>query len=422
MSTEPGDPSDGPLWADGDMMFRVSGAGAEPDRQVKVSRPFGLIGRTADANIAIDDRAVSARHAYLHLDPRGVYVVDLITRTGTRINGNGRMVGWLRPGDWIEVAGRRIELLRVRLGGTSIEPAPCDVDMLSDHGQDTLVNVTLEPRRSSDSPWVLGSELVFLGWSASCGIQIKDTAVARTHCALVRSARGAYLVDLCGRQTWVEGRLVRGAAVLSDGDLITLGSTHFTARIEPSSFSMPADNLPQVIPRSSTSLSPLVGHIENPASHALATFQNGPLPIHPDLVPAEAQTALLAWMMGTIQGGQGEILRRQGEFQLAITEVLRQIQQDNATLVSAQLQRIENIDREIVALRNELERRNARQQAPPPPPNVAPLKIDRPSHDAAQPEAKATTWLLQRVSQLEDENRSAWKDLLGRLTQPKKNP
>ncbi len=420
MSTEPGDPSDGPLWADGDMMFRVSGAGAEPDRLVKVSRPFGLVGRTADSNIAIDDRDVSGRHAYLHLDARGVYVVDLVTRTGTRINGNGRMVGWLRPGDWIEVAGRRIELLRVRLGGAAIEPAPCDADMLCDHGQDTLVNVTLEPRRSNDSPWVLGSELVFLGWSASCGIQIKDTAVARTHCALVRSARGAYLVDLCGRQTWVEDRLVRGAAVLSDGDLITLGSTQFTARIEPSS--SPTETLPQIIPRpAANSLVPLVGHIENPTSHALATFQNGPLPIHPDLVPAEAQTALLAWMMGTIQGGQGEILRRQGEFQLAITEVLRQIQQDNATLVNAQLQRIENIDREIVALRAELERRNARPQTPPPP-NVAPLKIDRPHHDAAQPEAKATTWLLQRVSQLEDENRSAWKDLLGRLTQPKKDP
>src|SRR5689334_22305320 len=102
--SEHGDEGDGPLWAEGDMMFRVGGLGAEPDRLIKVRRPFALVGRAADADLTIDDRAVSARHAYLHLDPRGVYAVDLVTRTGTRINGSGRMVGWLRPGDWVEIA------------------------------------------------------------------------------------------------------------------------------------------------------------------------------------------------------------------------------------------------------------------------------------------------------------------------------
>ena len=184
------DEGDGPLWAEGDMLFRVAGAGGEPDRMVKVRRPFALIGRAADADLPLDDRAVSARHAYLHLDPRGVYAVDLVTRTGTRINGSNRMVGWLRPGDWVEVAGRRVELLRVRLGGATVDPPPCDADLLSDAPHEALVGVTLEPRRSSDPPWVLGSELVFLGWSASCGIQVKDAAVARTHCALVRTAVG----------------------------------------------------------------------------------------------------------------------------------------------------------------------------------------------------------------------------------------
>src|SRR5262245_55633968 len=157
------DTAGGPLWADGDMMFRVSGSGAGPDRLVKVRHPYALLGRAADADIALDDRAVSARHAYLHLDPRGVYAVDLVTRTGTRINGAPRMVGWLRPGDWVEVAGRRVELLRVRIQGAVVEPPPCDDDLLADTGRDTLAAVTLEPRRPNDPPWELGSELVFLG-------------------------------------------------------------------------------------------------------------------------------------------------------------------------------------------------------------------------------------------------------------------
>ena len=128
----------------------------------------------------------------------------------------------------------------------------------------------------------------------------------------------------------------------------------------------------------------------------------------------------MAWMVGTIQGGQGEILRRQGEFQLAITQVLRQIQQDSTTVLNAHLQRIESIDHELAALRAELERRHAR----PAPPQATPLNIPRPatpSPEPGSPEAvQSTNWLLNRVSQLEAENRSAWKDLLGRLTQSKK--
>lgn len=403
-----------PLWADGDMMFRVAGAGTVADRLVKVRRPFALVGRSPDADIVIDDRAASARHVYLHLDPRGVYAVDLVTRTGTRIRGSDQLVGWLRPGDWIEIAGRRIELLRIRINGVVIDPPPCDAELLADTERPTLTEVTLEPRRGSESPWVLGSELVFLGWSASCGIQVKDAAVGRTHCALVRAPGGAYLVDICGRQTWVEDRPVRGAAVLQDGDLITLGSTQFTVRVEPPIQS--SAELPEVIPRHQAA--GYLARYQEPALPALP--HNMGLPsLSPEILPVESQGALLAWMLGAIQGGQGELLRRQGEFQSAVTQVLRQIQRDNAALLSAQLERIESIDRELATLRAELERRNAGPQRPAPP-DVEPLRIARPAAADAPETRASTTWLLERVNQLETENRSAWKDLLGRLTQARK--
>ena len=189
--SDQGDETDGPLWADGDMMFRVAGAGGEPDRLVKVRRPFALIGRAADADIAIDDRAVSARHAYLHLDPRGVYAVDLVTRTGTRINGtepDGRLAPPRRLGRGRRPPGRAAP--RPARRGRSSTPRRATPTCSPTTPTTALVGVTLEPRRSNDPPWVLGSELVFLGWSASCGIQVKDAAVARTHCALVRTPAG----------------------------------------------------------------------------------------------------------------------------------------------------------------------------------------------------------------------------------------
>jgi pSer/pThr/pTyr-binding forkhead associated (FHA) protein len=420
------------LWANGDMMFRVSGTGTEPDRLVKVRRAFAVIGRAEDADIVLNDRAVSARHAYLHLDHRGVYAIDLVTRTSTRINGTSRMVGWIRPGDWLDIAGYRVELLRIRINGVVVEPPTCDDDLLADRRDETLVRVILEPRRPHDSPWELSSELMFLGWSASCGIQVKDTSVARTHCALVRTPTGLYLVDLCGRQTWVEDQPVRGAAPVLDGDLITLGSSQFSARVEPPA--RPVAHLPQIVPRAEAAA--LLARLENPdvddaflrpPGQSLATIQPQPptLPFDTAIVPAEVQGALLAWMMGTIQGSQGEVIRRQGEFQLAITQVLRQIQQDNATLLNAHLQRIESIDHELAAIRAELERRNsASGRVLPPPPHATPLRIARPaqpSEPATADETKAsTTWLLQRVNQLEDESRSTWKDLLGRLSQSRR--
>ena len=406
------------LWADADMMFRVSGTGAESDRLVKIERPYAVLGRAADADVILQDRAVSARHVYLHLDRRGLYAVDLVTRTGTRINGGNRMVGWLRPGDWLEVAGRKVELVRIRVNGVAVDPPPCDADMLADSDGDALAAVTLDPRRSDDSPWVLGSELVFLGWSASCGIQVKDTSVARTHCALVRTASGAYLVDLCGRQTWVEDRAVRGAAALTDGDMITIGSSQFTVRIERPAWSGQAPATEVFAPPESAGL-PV--RYEGSNGAVLARYEPaGGFPIDTRLIPVETQSALMAWVMGTIQGGHGEVLRRQGEFQLAITQVLQQIQQDNAALLNIHLQRIEKIDRELGSLRAEIERRNVR----PLPPQVTPLKIARPEppeHAPGSAESKAsTTWIINRVSQLENENRSAWKDLLGRLSQSRK--
>jgi pSer/pThr/pTyr-binding forkhead associated (FHA) protein len=410
------DDADDHFWVDGEMLFRVAGAGAEPERLVKVGRPFAIVGRAEDADLVIPDRAASTRHTYFHLDPRGVYAVDLVTRTGTLINGSSRMVGWLRPGDWIEVAGRRIELVRLRIDGAVVEPPLCEADLLADGGLDALAAVTLEPSRLNDSPWVLSSELVFLGWSAACGIQIKDQAVARTHCALVRTHAGAYLVNLCGRRMWVEDREVYGAAALCDGDVITIGSTQFCVRVD-----LPVrPPSPELLSRQAGAgvLARISGFVEG---RALSPYQAPGLPMSASSLPSDAPGALLAWIMGAIQGGQGEMLRRQGEFQLAMTEALRQIQQDNAQLLNAHLDRIEGIDRELAALRAEIARRQA---GPPPPPHATPLRITRPSN--LQPEGNpseatgSTAWLLDRVSQLEDENRSAWKDILGRINPSKK--
>ena len=102
----------------------MTGPGAGPPREVALARPFGLVGRIAQADVALDDRDVSARHVYLHADARGVFAVDLSTRTGTRFDGRDAPCGWLRPGEAIEVAGRLVRLAAMAVDGRHVHPAP----------------------------------------------------------------------------------------------------------------------------------------------------------------------------------------------------------------------------------------------------------------------------------------------------------
>ena len=95
----------GPLWTCGEMILKVQAAAWQSDRIVHIRRPFARLGRAAGADITIGAQAAGDQHVYLHLDPRGVYAVDLDTRTGTRFSGTKRPAGWLRPGHWLEVAG-----------------------------------------------------------------------------------------------------------------------------------------------------------------------------------------------------------------------------------------------------------------------------------------------------------------------------
>jgi pSer/pThr/pTyr-binding forkhead associated (FHA) protein len=391
-----------PLWTPGEMIFRVGGTGSESGRVVPIDRPFALVGQSSDSEIRLGGPGVNGRHVYLHLDPRGVYAVDLVTRSGTRFNGADQGAGWLRPGDWLEVDDRRIELVQIRIDGQVVDPSPCDDDPLSESASSPLVTVTLEARRGRNGPWTVGSELIFLGWSSACGIQVKDASVAKVHSALLRTGSAAYLVDLCGQQSRVNDRPVRGAAILDDGASITIGATPFTVRVQPAST---ANTPVRSGPR------PLVARVIK------AEVERPDVSKYLDLVSSESQHALLAWMVESIQQAQETVLQQQGEMQTTLVDVLRQMQHDNAALLKAHLERIDRIDRELAAIRGELTQRSSLPLSPPLPPlpQAIPLRIERKLAEPVDSQA-STNWLLERISQLEGENRSAWKDLLGRIS------
>jgi pSer/pThr/pTyr-binding forkhead associated (FHA) protein len=431
----------GPLWVDGEFTLRLREPGSE--RVLRIRRPFALLGRIAGSDVRIEDRAVSARHVYLHLDRRGVFGVDLATRTGTRFGAAGHSSGWLHPGQAFEVAGRRIELLEVRLDGAASSaplPNPGPADPLADAGTASLVAVTLHAMHARHVPRALGSELVFVGRGTSCGVRVEGATASRVHCVLVRTTSAAFVVDLIGRGTWLNGRLVTGAAALGEGDTLAIGSAQFGVRIAPASETslavrtMSQHQLPELTspagwPATFGDGSGLPAGL-SPGGMPPASLFLGGIPAPPNSLPAEAQNAALAWMMGALQAGQTEALRRQGEFHLALTRLVQQMQRDHANLLNEHLDRMERIDRELADLRGEIYRRFGSAEAataaaslqdtsatPSPEADVPPhLRIAPVPKPADTDPAATATWLITRVNLLEEEQRSTWKDMVSRLT------
>jgi pSer/pThr/pTyr-binding forkhead associated (FHA) protein len=68
-----------------------------------------LVGRAASADLRLDDPRVSRLHARIEMRDDGVYVEDLVSRNGTRVDGEN-VVGSrsLRVDDEIEIGGASI--------------------------------------------------------------------------------------------------------------------------------------------------------------------------------------------------------------------------------------------------------------------------------------------------------------------------
>ena len=404
------------LWALGGFTLRV--LGSRGGQTVSVPVPYGVIGRAPGGALVLDDSAVSSRHAYLHLDGRGLFVVDLATRTGTRVGSGGGPYGWLGPGQRLEIAGIVIEVVEIRYESEDdvvIDPPPSNP--LDDAGDASLVQLTLFPESSPEEPLALNSELVFIGRSPSCGVTVSSGSARRVQAVLVRAPTAAYVVDLVGRGTWRNNRPVRGAERLLNGDSLMIGADCFNCRVET------VGSLPAHLRSGLPALSLGVGSVAAlPALPSSTPDSRVPASIFPapeilDLIPVEAQAQVLGWLMNQIQSRQDDSARRQSEFQTELVRLVAEIHRDNQAVLQRHLERAEAVHQELAEISDEMKQRFGAEAVARFPalaaPKPTPLRI-APVAPPDDPEA-AANWLINRVNQLDQESRSSWKDLIGRL-------
>jgi pSer/pThr/pTyr-binding forkhead associated (FHA) protein len=91
------------------VVFRVRNT-MERRSHWRMKERLSLVGRAADCHPTLSDPSVSLFHCSLVLTPTGLWVVDLASRLGTKVNGNAVRYARLSDGDELQVGRFRLLL------------------------------------------------------------------------------------------------------------------------------------------------------------------------------------------------------------------------------------------------------------------------------------------------------------------------
>lgn len=374
--TKPGESA----WCEARLALEIEGPIDEGRRTILIARPFAVIGRAPGADLRIEDGEVGSRHAYMIADHRGVFVVDLASRTGTRFDGAPARSGWLSVGDSIEIAGRTIRLVSLRIDGRDASPPPCRDDLLAASDADSDGSTfLLEPAGLRGRAWVIASPLTFIGRGDACGLRLNQADIARVHCSLYRSEGLAYLIEMPGRPTPVNRLSPRGAVALDDGDQVEIGRSRFIARIAPLGRAQkgPKGGLPA---------------LNEPGGHSTSL-----VPQH----PGEPQVNLV---LGALMAGQAELLRRQAEMQAILDDLTAAPGRAAGGLSALPAPGEEPIDVDSTPT-----------DAPPPPASTRTWTPPLPTEPIPPRSIESAVWLIGRIDEVKTPNRFSWRSIVGRV-------
>lgn len=409
-------------WADVRAMVRVAPPGEETWSMVELTRPHALIGRKPGCDITIAHADLEPIHIYLHFDEKGCYAVDLRTATGMRVNGRALTHGPLAPGDILEAGG-----FRVMLDGLLINDQPISneanygLSPLAQSGLAPLVGLRLKSLSGKGNYWRISSRIAFVGSEPTCAVALTDNpAASRVHGVLVRTESSVFFVDLISKGTHINGdHLFNSCRELFQSDVLAIGRRGFAIDRDDQQYEHDNTEGQQLVHQAAVG-GAYAGGRENPDSQAI-----------------------LAGLLSRIQTQHDSAIERQNELQVAMAQLLRQVQSEQSRVLEKHLDRIQKMDTEIADLRKRLTEEPAQTRSlTAPAPSVAdlgnaptlapgmetdqrPEPAGRPidtkkvktlrSESAPESPEYTTAWLMDRVSHLEKEQTSAWRDLLGRM-------
>ena len=178
-----------------------------------LNRPLTVIGSSASARLYLPSKAVSRCHAAVVNTGAGLFVRDLASRTGTRVNGQVVNEADLREGDVLEVGPFSFRFTdptapKARPPALPAPAAVLEVDEL-------------------DAPLPVAGRTTLIGRRETADVSLVENAASSAH-ALLFVVDGKHLLrDLNSRTgTWVNGVNVH-EHTLQPGDVLRVGETTF---------------------------------------------------------------------------------------------------------------------------------------------------------------------------------------------------
>ncbi len=120
-------------------------------KEVELSRPVTVVGRHPDCDVVIEHPAVSGRHMLFRLVNRTVYVEDLASTNGTKVNGIATSHQVVHHLDMIEVGRHKMHFFDDTLMSGRV--GDLEDTVLTDYERTMLAaNVAAEPPRPAAAP------------------------------------------------------------------------------------------------------------------------------------------------------------------------------------------------------------------------------------------------------------------------------
>jgi len=213
----------------GPLRLSVERLDGRPPEIREVAAPFAVIGRDPGADLVLDDPEVSRRHAYLQVVAGRAFLMDVGSRSGLFWGVDRRAEGWIDAGSAVRVGPY---LVRPLLDGPEAPGDPLPDPTSRAFPMPGAVDVSLEIEGPEAAPgaWQVSRTLVLMGRSVACRLRLPGPNVSSLHACLVRTASGAWLVDLLSTSgTTVNGQPVRSAH-LGEGDEVRIGLHRITVR------------------------------------------------------------------------------------------------------------------------------------------------------------------------------------------------
>jgi pSer/pThr/pTyr-binding forkhead associated (FHA) protein len=195
----------------------------KPIKRFTIKEGWNLtIGRGADADVIVDNTAISRKHASLELKDGQYILSDLGSLNGTFVNG--KKINGAEPINQDDT----IKLGKFRLA-VADESAQVEVSSYGAHPDTedkTIIVNTKQLSAESAKLSLQGKSSVKVGKARSCDIILRGMFVAAAQFYIVEQNSTHKIVP---QRSWVKtcvnGKKIRSERLLTNGDIIKVGST-----------------------------------------------------------------------------------------------------------------------------------------------------------------------------------------------------